>query len=96
LNAGAAGRRAPLVLQPLREDEQVRPQPGGGARVGVRAQIHAGDVDARLGVDDQVIRRDRRGDAAAVLEVVALGAGPEQPREPVPGILLRRPCSGVS
>ena len=90
LERRAAGRRAPLVLQPLREDEQVRPQGGGGARVGVRAEVHAGDVHARLGVDDQVIRRDRRGDAAAVLQVVALGAGPEQPREPVPGVLLRR------
>ena len=90
LGRRSAGRRAPLVLQPLGEDEQVRPQGGGGAHVGVRAEVHAGDVHARLGVDDQVIGRDRRGDAAAVLEVVALGAGPEQPREPVPGVLLGR------
>ena len=53
-------------------------------------EVHAGDVHARLGVDDQVVGRDRRGDAAAVLQEVALGAGPQQPREPVPGVLLRR------
>ena len=60
LGRRSAGRRAPLVLQALGEDQQVGPQGGGGAHVGVGAEVHAGDVHARLGVDDQVVGRDRR------------------------------------
>jgi hypothetical protein len=43
------------------EDEQVGPQGDGGAQSAVRAEVHTDGVDARLGVHDELIGRDRRG-----------------------------------
>ncbi len=59
-------------------------QGGRRAGVAVRAQVHAPDVDALLGLDDQVVGRDAGWQVAAVLQVVSAGSGAQQPLEPAP------------